>query len=40
MDNNQEKKYVNPTADIVIFQEEDVICGSPASTINDENEIP
>ena len=40
MDNKQEKKYVNPIADIVIFQEDDIICTSPAATIPDEDLIP
>ena len=38
MDNNQEKKYVNPVADIVVLQEEDVIRTSPID-IPDEDLI-
>lgn len=36
MDNNQEKKYVNPVADIVVFQEEDVIRTSPIDIPDEE----
>lgn len=34
------KEYVKPTLEIIIFQTEDVIYTSPASTIEDEELVP
>ena len=40
MDKQKEKKYEKPKMDIIIFQNEDIICTSPTATIPDENLIP
>ena len=40
MENKKEKKYVQPTLDIIVFEGEDIICTSPANTIEDENLVP
>ena len=38
--NNKEKEFVKPTLEIVIFQIEDIVCTSPADTIDDEELVP
>ena len=40
MDKQKEKQFVEPKLDIIFFQNEDIICTSPADTIPDENLIP
>ena len=42
MENNKEKKYVNPSLDIIVFGHDDIILtsGDPAHEINDEELVP
>ena len=40
MDKQKEKKYEKPKLDIITFQDEDIICTSPAAEIPDESVIP
>ena len=41
MENNQEKKFINPSLEIVIFSNEDVICASEIIyIIHDEDDVP
>lgn len=40
MENKKEKKYVQPTLEIIVFEGEDIICTSPANIISDEELIP
>ena len=39
MNKNQNKQYVKPTAEVVTFTHEDIICTSPAAEREDE-EVP
>lgn len=42
MENKQEKKYINPSLEIIIFTNDDVICASELVMyiIPDEDDVP